>query len=472
MADRTTRLRVVGDTTDAQQKLVSFGQQIEGFKDRILTGIGIDVAGRMMNMLERIPRALTQAVRIGVGFGSTMENTAISLAGIMQSIAPSSFDGFNDALETSRALVKVLREEAKMTTATFKDLVEATQGLIGPALSGGVPLQKVPALVSMVSRAVQAAMPGAPSYQILQEGRAMLTGQIGPDAQLAKQLGITNPMIRAAREQGRIFEFLQEKLVGFNQAAEASMQTLTGIMSNLADELDMSLGEAMQGALFRFKEFGKSLREFIATDEFKQLASVAGSLASRAAEAGGRAARWGARHGLMLDFLSMGLEFGTLGPLEGIGSLIDGDGFMKGLTGSWKESADPRMKRIINEVIGAVESATVTPLLNALLPGAGKGSSGADTDPLLNRKIKLAAQEELDKAAAARAKTADTWFKSLAGGVQRMRVEPAQGLYYTSGGSAAARETLGVQRKMLDALVRIHERLARGVKVDVDALAI
>ena len=451
MADRTTRLRVVGDTTDAQNKLRTFGQQIETFRDKLSTGLGIDIANRMMTYAERAFRVLTGAVRTGVGFNSVLENTNVALAGILQSIAPDSFNGFNDALNTSRALVKVLREEAKMTTATFKDLVESAQGLAGPALSGGVPLQKVPSLVSMVSRAVQGAMPGAPSYQILQEGRAMLTGQIGPDAQLARMLGITNPMIKQVKEQGRLYEFLEERLKGFNQAAEASMGTLTGLKSNLEDLVTMGLAEAMEGTSEQLKSFVKDLQQFAKDPEFKVASKTLGEIAMNIVKIGG----W--------------LGKTVAGVFDEVQTLVQIVGSPLSMAvASWNGASPADASRIAME--------TVTDALdeyNQRIDDAKKqDTAGSKTDPLLNRSIKLAAQEELDKAAAARAKTADTWFKSLAGGVQRMRVEPAQGLYYTSGGSAAARETLGVQRKMLDALVRIHERLARGVKVDLDALAI
>ena len=56
--------------------------------------------------------------------------------------------------------------------------------------------------------------------QIGQEARALLTGQIGPDAQVARSLGITGDQIKSAIKAGTLFEFLETKMGAFNTAAD------------------------------------------------------------------------------------------------------------------------------------------------------------------------------------------------------------------------------------------------------------
>lgn len=244
-------------------------RELEGFLNWMKAGFGMEIARRATEFLSRIPAMFAAAVRRGVEFNSMIEDTQIAMAALLRQLSPEAFGDFGQAMDGAKRLIAGLREEAARTKATFGELVGATQGLIGPALSAGIPVERIPALSSMVARTVSTAMPGAPAFQIMQEGRALLTGQIGPDAQVARTLGITREMITTARAQGRLFELLEERMSAFNEAAEASMGTLSGLTSNLSDALSDALAEATKDLYEEVKAFVGTIKEIIASEEFK-----------------------------------------------------------------------------------------------------------------------------------------------------------------------------------------------------------
>jgi len=66
---------------------------------------------------------------------------------------------------------------------------------------------------------------GIREEQILQETRALITGNINADAEAAKTLGITSADITAAKAQGNLYEFLASKISSFAEAGERGKTT-------------------------------------------------------------------------------------------------------------------------------------------------------------------------------------------------------------------------------------------------------
>lgn len=222
--------------------------------------------------------AAISVAKIGVGFNTAMENATISFGAMLAQMAPQKFSTLQAGLEASRRMVEQLRVEALLTTATFRDLVEGTQGLIGPALQAGVPVEQIPQLVAMISRTVSTVMPGAPGYQLMQEGRALLTGDINASAFVAKSLGISGADIKAAMGSGRLLDFLTDKMGKFNQASELSAKTLTGLWSNLKDALDGVAAANFEELTQKLKEFLAALTEVVNSPGFSKLLETVGDI--------------------------------------------------------------------------------------------------------------------------------------------------------------------------------------------------
>lgn len=81
-----------------------------------------------------------------------------------------------------------------------------------------------------------------------QEIGSIMMGNIDMNSRLAKTLGITNQDIQKAKEQGKLYEFLSQKLAIFEAGQKKAAQGFAGITSNiqeLSDELKRSFGSAL-----------------------------------------------------------------------------------------------------------------------------------------------------------------------------------------------------------------------------------
>lgn len=216
--------------------------------------------------------------KVGVGFNAQIESASISFGALLRQMAPAQFGTMTSALQGAATLVRELRVEALLTTATFRDLVAGTQSLMAAALAAGIPLDRIPSVVATISRAMSVVLPDAQGYQLGQEGRALLTGEIGPDAQLARTLGIRRDDVLGAIQANRLVDFLTERLGAFNAAAELTSQTLGGLWSNLQDVLDSVTGGAMEGTLAALKDLVRETKSLVGSASFGAFLGQLGNL--------------------------------------------------------------------------------------------------------------------------------------------------------------------------------------------------
>lgn len=81
-----------------------------------------------------------------------------------------------------------------------------------------------------------------------QEIGSIMMANIGPDSVLAKTIGISNPDIQRARQQGKVYEYLSEKLAIFEAGQKKAAKGFAGITSNiqeLQEELKRSFGASL-----------------------------------------------------------------------------------------------------------------------------------------------------------------------------------------------------------------------------------
>lgn len=83
---------------------------------------------------------------------------------------------------------------------------------------------------------------GISQQQLVQECRALATGMIDQNAVAARIPGIRREQITAARESGRPYESLTEKLSAFKDAAKSSASFFSVSASNLIDSLQHAFG--------------------------------------------------------------------------------------------------------------------------------------------------------------------------------------------------------------------------------------
>lgn len=142
----------------------------------------------------------TNAIRSGIRFNAALQDATLGIAAIQKQFNPERFKNFSDAVNVAASAVDLLKDKATKSPASFQQLVTAFQGVTGAATSAGVSLKQQVDLVVLMSQALAGL--GIRSEQILQESRALITGNINEDAMAARILGITKADIEQAKQRG------------------------------------------------------------------------------------------------------------------------------------------------------------------------------------------------------------------------------------------------------------------------------
>ncbi len=123
---------------------------------------------------------------------------------------------------------------------------------------------------------------GVPGYQLRGEVNALMMGNIGPDAMLAKKLGISGDDVRQQQAQGTYYDFLMGKLQKLYEGQKVLALSLANVKSNFDDvnqaisseagqPLERDTATMMQSILVTFKNLQGSFTGF-----FKSIAEAVG----------------------------------------------------------------------------------------------------------------------------------------------------------------------------------------------------
>lgn len=154
--------------------------------------------------------------------------------------------------------VDLLRKANLQTPATLAQITEGYQAALGPSLRLGMSTKQTVEYVKLMTMA--AAAMGQPMEQIAQESRALLSGEIDMNAQVARNLQITNEQIKMHTKQGDLYEFLTKKLGDFAAGGEAMSNSWEGISSNITDSIQTIQQKATEGIFDALKADGIDLQ--------------------------------------------------------------------------------------------------------------------------------------------------------------------------------------------------------------------
>lgn len=289
----------IGAKTDELRQAESV---LRKFGEALRTGFGIDIAARITQALSRLPALMRGFVETGIQFDSTIASAQIGLSGILKKFGGSEFATFESALVRANDLVEQLKINARETTADFTDLLAAYQAMAGPMFAARVPVARQVELTTLIAQSVAGLGIGAggrEGYQLMQEGRALLTGNLGPDSQLARIVlnsDAKRAEYRSALASGRIFEFLKRELADFGEAGKRAATALSGASSNLRDILQQAAGAGMEGAYEAVTQMFLSLQSAVGSEGFQAGARQLGQMAESVIKVGGKAAESAARN--------------------------------------------------------------------------------------------------------------------------------------------------------------------------------
>jgi hypothetical protein len=250
-------------------------RDINSLGNALQLGLGIDVGRRLLDGFLQIPGAIRGAVQSGIEFNRTLEDARLGIAAVLKQFNPQQFATMQQALKASESALDALKKKALESPATLSQLVQTFQAVAAAASSAGIPLEKQVDLVVLMSQTLAGI--GIRSEQLIQESRALLTGNITEDAAAARMLEITRAQIEAAKEQGRLYEFLTEKFSAFAEAAQLGTKNLTTAQSNLTDTLQQTFGALTETLFGRLKTSILEVTQEVAKPDFKQgLSEMAG----------------------------------------------------------------------------------------------------------------------------------------------------------------------------------------------------
>lgn len=222
-------------------------------------GKGLQVAGAITGVAASLESA-RDMVRAGIDMNKELQLSQIGLASIFQTFRTGNVDNFAQAMTLAAKAQKMLREESEKT-GNFRGLLESYQSVAAEMSKANIPIEKQISLTRLLAQATAAA--GLTGPQITQEARALVTGNIGPDAQLSRQLGITGPDVAQARNQGKLYDFLISKLQAFDSATDDVSKSFDTRMQRMKQSFEFFAAAVTKPAFDElskgFDELGKSL---------------------------------------------------------------------------------------------------------------------------------------------------------------------------------------------------------------------
>lgn len=224
-----------GDTRgvkDVENALKRADSAADGFLDSLKAGVGIDLGGKLVNSIAAIPNMLQDAVSRGVEFNITMNNAEVGITNVLAKFMGLSQEAAKS--EAAKAMAKIIELEPK-AAGGLEDLVGGFMATVAASQSAGISVEQNIDLVGKFANAVANA--NLPVNQLAQEMRAILTGNITPDAALAKILEIDSKDIKGAKEAGNLYEFLIGKLGSLGEAGDSAAVRMSSFDSAISKAL-------------------------------------------------------------------------------------------------------------------------------------------------------------------------------------------------------------------------------------------
>jgi hypothetical protein len=216
---------------NVEKEAQAAGKSLSSFGVGLAAGIGTG----LVTSLAKIPAALTSALTRGIEFNATLQTSEVAIANVLQQ-----FQGLNKEAAKNAAgdAITQIKALAKDTNGTTESLVQGLIATLAASQSAGISVSQNIDLVGKFANALTNA--AIPAEQLAQEMRSIVTANIGADSGLARTLGITNDDVKQAREAGKLYEFLTDKLGTLGEAGVSFAVSA----STLKDNLDQLVGTA------------------------------------------------------------------------------------------------------------------------------------------------------------------------------------------------------------------------------------
>jgi hypothetical protein len=272
----------------AQGVLTKLESSADKFIESLRMGVGIDLGGKLVNSLQRLPDIFIGAVKSGVDFNVALHDSEIAIGNVLQKFGSLSAEAAKQ--EAAKAMAKIIELEPKVA-GTLQDLTGGLLSTVASAQAAGIGIEQNIELVGMFANALANA--NIPAEQLTQELRAIFTGNITPDAALGKLLNISNADVKNAKEAGTLYSLLKDRVGTLGVAgdtAAVAFSTLGSAVSKAQGLLAKPVFDLMiQGA----KDLSQSLNDPAIIASLQQMGVKIGSVVKE----GIKLTEWAVRNG-------------------------------------------------------------------------------------------------------------------------------------------------------------------------------
>lgn len=284
-------------TADTQKWLQAEGQlrKLDSAADEFISslrqGVGIDLGGKLVNSISKLPQLFDGFLQRGFEFNKTMATSEGGLANILAKFMK--LDAQAAKQEAAKAMAKIVEWEPK-AAGSLQDLVQGFMATVGAGQAAGVSVEQNVELVGKFANALAAL--GMDASQLTQEMRAIFTGNITPDAQLAKTLEITPQAIQKAKQAGQLYEYLN-KQIGTLGATAAGPGV---VLSSLNSVIDKTAGALSKGLFNELIEGAELLTEALSDPAITSGLEAAGVGIGKLVSQGVNLSLWAAQNAPLL----------------------------------------------------------------------------------------------------------------------------------------------------------------------------
>lgn len=254
--------KIEGEATATSKAVTNLSSSLKNY-----ASIGAQMAAGAFGF-SALSDSIGQLVSSGLQFNKAMETNAVGMAGILTSMTTINGKNmeWNQALKASQGIIKGLNEDALKTAATSEELVGTFRALLGPGLGAGMKIDEIQKLTTTGVNAVKSL--GLSGPQLIQELRDLVQGGITPaSSTLATALGLTDADIKAAKASSEgLFNFLMERLKGFERAAQETPNTIAGMEDQLKEGFSKAMSIAVKPVQEKYKELMQQTSGLLFTD--------------------------------------------------------------------------------------------------------------------------------------------------------------------------------------------------------------
>ena len=362
---------VIRNAQEAKEQLTEAEHAAEHFISAIQAGVGIDIGHRIVEAVSELPAKFREALEEGVRFNAEMEQLSVGLAGAFRASDPDRYLNFHAAQTAGTEALEAIRVKANALGLDFHALAEGLSINLHGLEEGGITdIQQQIDLITTLNQAAQAK--GLQGNQASRDIIDLLNGRANRTL-FGAELGIKDEDVKAAREAGKLYEFLNEKLAAYKEGGQAAAATFAAAEQRLKNETQQLYGEISKPVFEALKVALAEINEQLSSGNMAEQLRGLGYDIAVIAESGATLLRWAIAMAPVLIRVA-----------EGIGAISLAIALLKlpGLIGAlgqkslaWLRSAeaiDTETAALKRNAVAAEEDAVA----KVRVPG-GRGAAGA-----------------------------------------------------------------------------------------------